>query len=204
MKKLLLFICINLQLSSCTLKYFYLPQVPKQPIKGSEFYSLVKDSSWQARETIVAKYILEGNMPEQSRYFLPIKFRFFDSVQGKYLQVKYFVTKDYLSIGTNKDFMRIPMTPALAQKIADNFHCFLPTRKMVNDIYQQATVKLEPQPLTVARDSIQTFYQHHLLIEEQRQGRNGLIAGIKKDVVLADKINLELKKIKWPFMAGIN
>ncbi len=39
------------------------------------------------------------------------------------------------------DWARIPLTPMAAQVIADSFHCFLPTRKMVNDIYEQATRK---------------------------------------------------------------
>ena len=188
MKKLLISIFIILQLSSCTLKYFYLPQETKDPIKGTAFYNLVKDSSWQAREVIELKLISEGHMPDQSRFFVPIKIKFFDSTQGKYLQVKYFVSKDYVSVGTNKDFMRIPMTPVLAQKIADHYHCFLPTRKIVNDIYDQASVKIEPMPLTEARDSFKTFYQHQLMIEKERNGKTGIIAGIKKDVVISDKI----------------
>lgn len=188
MKKHLISICIILQLSSCTLKYFALQQETKTPIKGTTFYYLIKDSSWQAREAMELKLILDGNMPDQSRLFLPIKFKFFDSTKGKYLQVKYFVSKDYVSIGTNSDYMRIPMTPVLAQKIADHYHCFLPTRKIVNDIYDQASVKIAPMPLTEARDSFKTFYQHHLMIEKERNGRTGIIAGIKKDVVLSDKI----------------
>jgi hypothetical protein len=43
-----------------------------------------------------------------------------------------------LALGTDDDWARIPLTPMAAQVIADSFHCFLPTRKMVNDIYEQA------------------------------------------------------------------
>jgi hypothetical protein len=75
-----------------------------------------------------------------------------------------------------------------AQTIADSLNCFLPTRKMVNDIYTQATVKLEPVPLYAYRDSAITFWHHHLIVEGQRKGKKGLIAGIKKDVVSSDKI----------------
>jgi hypothetical protein len=57
---------------------------------------------------------------------------------------------------------------------------------MVDLIYQQAKVKLEPVPMYAFRDSSVTFYQHHLIIEGQRKGRTGLIAGIKKDVVPLD------------------
>jgi hypothetical protein len=39
------------------------------------------------------------------------------------------------------------------------------------------------------RDSTPTMWHHHLIIEGQRKGRAGLIAGIKKDVVQTAKLN---------------
>ncbi len=95
---------------------------------------------------------------------------------------------DYLSIGNDDDFARIPLTPMAAQQIADNFNCFLPTRKIVNDIYDQAKVKPEPVPMYAFRDSSVTMWHHHLIIEGQRKGKKGLIAGIKKDVVITEKL----------------
>lgn len=92
-------------------------------------------------------------------------------------------------IGDDEDFFRIPMQPKTAQKIADKFDCFLPTRKICNDIYSVAEVKLEPYPLTENRDSLKTFYYHHQIIEKQRKGRKGLIAGIKKDVIITPSLN---------------
>ncbi len=100
----------------------------------------------------------------------------------------HYVTPDYLSVGNNDDWARIPMTPMTAQKIAVFFDCFLPTKKMTDDIYKAAAVKLEPVPMYSLRDSTVTFWQHHLIIEGQRKGRKGLIAGIKKDVVLSEKV----------------
>jgi len=43
------------------------------------------------------------------------------------------------------------------------------------------------------RDSSITMWQHHLIIEGQRKGKKGLIAGIKKDVVLSGKIPRDAK-----------
>ena len=63
----------------------------------------------------------------------------------------------------------------------------------MDDIYKQATVKLEPVPMFAFRDSSVTMWQHHLIIEGQRKGRVGLIAGIKKDVVLSGKISRDAK-----------
>jgi hypothetical protein len=80
-----------------------------------------------------------------------------------------------------------------AQQIADSFHCFLPTKKIVDDIYKQAIVKLEPVPMYAFRDSSVTMWQHHLIVEGLRKGRKGLIAGIKKDVVLSGKISRDTR-----------
>jgi hypothetical protein len=132
-------------------------------------------------------------MPTFLKKLEKIKVSMYDSAARKTIEAYYFVTPDYLSVGTDADFARIPLTPMTAQRIADSLGCFLPTRKMVDDIYAQAAVKLEPQPLFAFRDSAPTFYHHHLIIEGQRQLRRGLIAGIKKDVVISGKISRDPK-----------
>jgi hypothetical protein len=43
-------------------------------------------------------------------------------------------------------------------------------------------------PLFALRDSTPVLYQHHLIIEGQRKGNKGLIAGIKKDVVISGRV----------------
>jgi hypothetical protein len=95
---------------------------------------------------------------------------------------------DYLAVGNSRDWARVPLTPAAAQQIVDSFHCFLPTRKIVDDVYQAATVKLPPFPMFAYRDSTPTMWQHHLIIEGQRKAKRGLVAGIKKDVVISSKL----------------
>ena len=142
---------------------------------------------WDEREPIALKEILAGDVPDFLKKFVPINVSVTDS-NGKIIHATYFVAPDYLSIGTNEDFARVPLTPMTAQPIADSFHCFLPTRKMVDDIYKNATVKLEPVPLYAFRDSALIFWHHQLIIEGQRKGKKGLIAGIKKDLVISGKL----------------
>ncbi len=84
--------------------------------------------------------------------------------------------------------------PMAAQQIADSLNCFLPTKKMVDIIYEQAKVKLAPIPMFAYRDSSVIMWQHHLMIEGQRQGRKGLIAGIKKDVVISPSMLKDSKQ----------
>ncbi|MBL7814668.1 MAG: hypothetical protein JNL70_06650 [Saprospiraceae bacterium] len=160
----------------------------EKTITGSSFYKQVAKYKLGERENLADSLILSGNIPQFLKKMKRINVSIFDSLNQKTIRAHYFVTPDYLSIGTNEDFARLPLSPMLAQRIADSFHCFLPTRKIVNDIYAQAKVKLEPQPLFAFRDSAPTFYYHHLIIEGQRQLKKGLIAGIKKDVVISSKI----------------
>ena len=97
---------------------------------------------------------------------------------------------DYLAVGSDDDFVRMPMTPQTAQQIADRFGCILPTRKMVDAIDAQAELHLEPHPLTVDREAVATFAEHQQIIENQRTGKplGLLITGIKKDIVLTPRI----------------
>lgn len=144
---------------------------------------------WTARDSFVVKEVLAGNIPSFLKKFSPVEVSMIDSATGKMIQATYYVSPDYLSVGTDADWARVNITPMAAQRIADSLHCFLPTRKIVDDIYQSAKVKLEPVPLYAFRDSTPTMWHHHLIVEGQRKGKKGLIAGIKKDVVISGKLS---------------
>ncbi len=167
--------------------------MPQTNITGTEFYQKAAAMNWKQRDSLAEKEMFSGNIPSFLKKFLPIKISGIDSLSGKKIQLVYYVSPDYLSIGTNDDWARINITPMAAQKIADNIDCFLPTSKMVNDIYHTAKVKLLPVPMYAFRDSTPTMYQHHLIIEGQRKNKKGLIAGIKKDVVISGKISRDAK-----------
>lgn len=148
---------------------------------------------WAARDSFALHEVLAGNVPAFLRRFVPVTVSYTDSASGKKLVATFYVAPDYLSVGTDHDWARINITPKAAQQIADTFECFLPTRKMVDDIYRAANLKLEPVPMYAYRDSTPTMWQHHLIIEGQRKGRKGLIAGIQKDVVISGKITRDAK-----------
>jgi hypothetical protein len=156
---------------------------------GHQFYHQSFAMKWAARDSFAVKEVLAGNIPGFLKKFTAINVSIFDSLHGKTINATYYVSPDYLSIGNDQDWARINITPLAAQKIADSFHCFLPTRKMADDIYKAASVKLEPVPMYAFRDSTPTMWHHHLIIEGQRKGRKGLIAGIQKDVVISGKIS---------------
>src|SRR5690606_1308785 len=159
---------------------------PDNSISGSAFYREVEGLSWQQRDSIATHYILAGNIPRFLNKLQPVKINF--NVDGNRYRVKYFITSDYLSVGTDYDWARIPLTPIFSQKIADSLNCFLPTTKMVDDIHEHAKTKLAPIPLTENRDHSNTMYQHHMLIQDQNKKVKGIISGIKKDVVITDQL----------------
>jgi hypothetical protein len=184
---------LSLLLFSCSASIRVLPP-PAGGITGSAFYERAAPLKVFARDSAAMEALGGGSYPDFLSRFVPIKLEAYDSLSRKWNRAVVYVMPDYLSIGNNEDWARVPMRPQLAQRFADSFHCFLPTRKLADAIYKAARVKLEPLPLFALRDSTPTFYHHHLMIEGQRKGRKGLIAGIKKDVVISGAVTRHARK----------
>lgn len=157
-------------------------------LTGTAYYRIAFPYKWQQRDSLTIDQIFQGNIPFFLKKFVPIHVSIVASSTNKTIKAVYYVSPDYLSVGTSNDWARVHITPNAAQQIADSLNCFLPTRKMVDDIYKAAKIKLEPVPMYAFRDSTPTMYHHNLIIEGQRKGRQGLIAGIKKDVVISEKV----------------
>jgi len=136
------------------------------------------------REDSLIYYISKGWMPDYNFRFKEVSYQY-TTTSNKKLKISFWVSPDYLSIGTNENFVRMPLTPQAAQALVDQLHCVLPTTKMVDEIYKSANVKLPPIPLVENRDSFPSFIKHHLLIQKQLKNKihKGIIAGIKKDIV---------------------
>ena len=161
-------------------------------ISGTSFYQQAVSYNWKQRDSLFLECFNKGNVPAFFFRFVPVSFNYTDSLGNTY-KILFYCSPDYAMIGTNDDWARVPLTPLGAQIMADSLHCFLPTRKMVDLIFQQSTVKLEPVPMYAYRDSTVTMWQHHLIIEGQRRGMKGLISGIKKDVVICSEEALKGK-----------
>jgi hypothetical protein len=139
-----------------------------------------------AREEALAAEVLAGNVPDFWRRFVPVTVR-----AGEHTATVE-AAPDYLAVGSDADFVRVPLTPQTAQRIADAFGYALPTRKLADDLYRAAAVRPEPRPLTEEREAAPTFVRHNALIEEQRRADGhplgALVAGIKKDVVVTNRL----------------
>lgn len=158
---------------------------------GTEFAQHWSSASPTQREEAALAELLKGNVPEFIREFAEVTIEGKDT-EGVPHTVLLRVSPDYLAIGTDEDFLRIPITPSSGQLVADAYGCILPTRKIVDAIYNQAQVKLEPRPLTEDRESLTTFKQHHQIIQSQFRNfgakLGSLVAGIKKDVVVSNRL----------------
>jgi hypothetical protein len=175
-----------LLLTACNKHLHVKYNVAKGSISGSSLYKQAAAYNWKQRDSVFLEYFKHGNVPGFFFRFNAISFNYKDSLGNSY-NISFYCSPDYAMIGTDQDWARVPLTPLAAQIMADSLHCFLPTRKMVDLIYQHSTVKLEPVPMYAYRDSTVTMWQHHLIIEGQRKGMKGLIAGIKKDVVICSE-----------------
>jgi hypothetical protein len=166
-----------------------IPQRGARALTGSAFIESVTSLPREEREAAIRRELLGGNVPSFLRVLRPVEATV-TAPDGTKHSVVFEVMPDYLAIGSDHDFVRIPMNPYTAQAFCDAFGFVLPTRKMVNDIWAAAAVHLDPRPLTVERESPLTFLQHHRIIEQQLGGtkRGAFVAGIKKDVVLTNKL----------------
>ena len=164
-----------------------IPSRPSDAAGGSELLQKLASLSPADREEAITREILRGNIPGFLRRFQSVTFPATGSAVHSIIIE---VMPDYLAVGSDDDFVRVPMTPMAAQRIADAFGCALPTQKIVDQIYKAASVKLPPMPLTDAREATETFMQHNTIVEQQRTGRKlgELVAGTKKDVVVTNRL----------------
>gem|GEM_PF-64659 len=175
-------------------KIMMIPPRPSDALTGSQFMQQVMDLTFEQREVQIYNQISIGNIPEFMRTLTKITSEFQDNAGTSHI-CSYEVMPDYLAIGSDEDFCRIPMGPITAQRLADLFGSVMPTSKLVDDIYTNAIIKLEPvtyAPVGNENSLVPKFIEHNQSIENQRVAAGGvlgqLVGGIKKDVVLSNKI----------------
>jgi hypothetical protein len=156
---------------------------------GSAFFAAIGNASGGDRDNRIINELARGNMPGFLHQLEPVVFQGQDA-RGAPTQIVICVTPDYLALGSDRDFVRVPLGLPAAAAIAGQFGMTLPTPRMVDAIYAQAQVRLSPAPMQPGPQMSSTAYflRHNATIEGQRQGRGGLISGHKKDVVMASRM----------------
>ncbi|WP_343532279.1 hypothetical protein [Pedobacter sp.] len=191
----LILICLTIGLGTFA-QELKLKRRKSDALTGSQFSKLIADTnlSLSVREEMIWQEIKNGNVPSFLRKLSPIEIN--KVINTKTYKLIIYTIPDYLSIGSDTNYFYIPTTPMLAQRIANLTHTLLPTKTMVDEIYAQAVIKLEPQPIppSKAMINVPVFIAHQEMILKQLQalGNNykqgNLTAGNKKDIIISNKI----------------
>lgn len=172
---------------------------PEPSLTGWNFMLKADKMEFWQLEDYIAKTILEGNVPSPIKHFRKIVFRtpVIDSVEvlKKRHTIEIWVLPDYLTIGTDESFVRMPMGPLAAQRIADSLHCILPTTYLVDRIAEASEGHLDIfpfRPLENRNSQPIVFQDSHNAIQALYKAKGykfgQFISGLKKDVVLTYKI----------------
>lgn len=173
-----------------------LPVRQASALNGTQFVATISSPSLSltSRENMIYNEVANGNVPD---FYRNLKSVASSAVINSLTQtVVYYVIPDHLAIGHDTDYFLCPMSPMLATKIGNLTGCTLPTRKMVNDIWTAATVKLAPQPIAPSSQmiTVPVFATHDSMVWTQRKPLlathplGELVSGDKKDVVISNLI----------------
>jgi hypothetical protein len=156
---------------------------------GSKFIERIEGLGRAAIDEEVIRAITAGNVPTHARKLVPISLSDGHGERGKL-----WVACDYLAVGSDEDFIRMPMTSAAAQRLANVLDASLPTPRLVDLIYEQAPAKLPPSYIDggPTEGTLDDFLVHHEKLEARRKKAGYelgvLTAGHKKDIVLSARL----------------
>jgi hypothetical protein len=171
-----------------------LPPRPAGAPGGAEFIRRITPLDLAQREKEIYAQVMSGNVPGFLRRLCPVPVT--QAAADRTNTAAFFVTPDYLAIGSDADYFLTPISPHLGQRIADALNCSLPTPRMVNAIYAAAAVKLPPAPVPpgAAMITVPCFSNHNAIVWAQRAERlqehplGALVAGHQKDVVITARL----------------
>ena len=145
-----------------------IPALINQALTGSQFAEQVLRMDSRTREQAILKQVFAGNLPAFLSKLIPVALSY-RQPDGKTLTATIFVMPEYLAIGTDRDFLRIPMNLYSAVAAASRMGFILPTRKIVNAIYEQSAFHFAPEPMGAGPGMRSTDYYrtHNRKIEEQ-------------------------------------
>ena len=175
---------------------FLIKKIPLRPyfaMNGSDFAEYVSGMDKSQREQAILTQLTRGNIPDFLRKLKPV---YLSDIlaDGKAITATIFVMPDYLAIGSDRDFLRIPMALSTAKQVANRFGFILPTKKMVDAIFQQSAFHFTPKPMPAGPQMRSTAYylEHNRKINRQRPSLGcplgALVSGHKKDVVLTNRL----------------
>jgi hypothetical protein len=170
-----------------------IPPPPDNALDGSTYARQVEALSGARRDAITEAVLLAGDIPDFLRHLRPVALQG-QLTSGRTVRVRVCVTPDYLAVGSNNDFVRVPVGLGTAVDVAEHFGFMLPTTKIVDAIYEQAKVHVQPRPLEAGPEMRSTAYfvHHDRLVRQDsiaaRAVLGNLVAGQKKDLVITRRL----------------
>lgn len=158
---------------------------------GSQLMARLASASREERSRVLVEQILSGNIPGALRRLRPVETSA-PGPAGAPVRAVVWVMPDYLAVGSDEDFVRVPLALPEALTVARRFGFTLPTRKLVKTIHLQAEARLDPKPMPAgpAMTSVAYVCAHDRFIQAQlrRLPPGTLVSGSKKDVVLTPRL----------------
>lgn len=154
-------------------------EAPKAHWSSKAFFATYNQPGLK-RDAAIVKEVLKGNVPSWMFKLQDVE------IGGQIVQV----TPDYLAIGLDNDFVRVPVTPIASQYLADKLGYSLPLEALVREIHAQASVRLMPKPTDwYKNDALMRLGTNYLVfnntINSQLTAVNfgKFVSGHKKDVL---------------------
>ncbi|MCX6129463.1 MAG: hypothetical protein NTX25_10430 [Proteobacteria bacterium] len=186
-----------------------IPSRSASALSGTDFARRLRHYDETGREQFILRELRRGNLPDFLRQPKAIRYPA-TTRSGKFVTITLWVLPDYLAVGENRDFVRVPMNPITAQYVADSFGYSLPTTRIVDEIYRAAPIHLAPKPFKPSKSmvSVVEFVKHDLTIRQQLNFKvpSKLLAGHKKDVVISNLLNDRPNKLAiygWHQLNGV-
>jgi hypothetical protein len=149
------------------------------------------------REAAIFAELAAGNVPDHLRTMQPVRITTRDG-RGREITGTVWALPDYLAVGSNDDYVRVPMNLETASRVAIHLGMALPTAKIVDDIYAGADIRLTPDPMPPTHEMTSLAYavKHDDRIRQSLglQLAPGalplqrIIAGHKKDIVMTSRL----------------
>lgn len=143
------------------------------------------------RSAALVDAILGGTVPDFMRDYVPVRYQAMDA-SGRFRTVEVHVTPDYLSVGTDDDYVYAPLGLPGARRIARELDAVLPTPFLVDRIHASAQTRIEPRPIppNPAMRTTGALLEHQAMVDPELPLRPAgvLVAGHKKDVVLSSRL----------------
>jgi len=164
-----------------------LPLAPEVKLGASELIPTLAEKSERERDELLVSLLEAGHFPDFLRHLRPVQ------VHSGEHRLVFWVMPDYLSIGSDDDFLLVPLSWTATRHLAKRWGFAIPTARMVDRIYSQAERVIWPKtyPPGPHMRSLDAIIDHNNWISSQRYlypDKEVLTAGHKKDLVITRRL----------------